>query len=174
MLVTKKIVFLAASIIAVLLFTQINTGCGVYRFNDVSIPDSMKTVRVGFFENRARIVNPQLSPRLTDRFKQKLNNQTKLTQTTSDNAHYDISGKITDYSLSTSGVSNQQAQTNRLTVGVHITVINRLANKTDEYDVSRSFEFSASSTLQQAEAGLLDEMVRSLSDDIFNRIFSNW
>jgi hypothetical protein len=40
--------------------------------------------------------------------------------------------------------------------------------------VSRSFDFDANLTLTQAEARLLDEMVRSLTDDMFNRIFSNW
>jgi hypothetical protein len=40
--------------------------------------------------------------------------------------------------------------------------------------VSRSFDFDANLTLTQAETRLLDEMVRSLTDDMFNRIFSNW
>ena len=47
-------------------------------------------------------------------------------------------------------------------------------NETDEFDVSRSFDYSANLSLQQAEGQLLDEVVRSLTDDIFNHIFSNW
>jgi hypothetical protein len=171
--VAKKICFLAFIGMLLIAVTS-STGCGVYSFNDVSIPDSIKTVRINFIENRARYINPQLSPQLTDRVKQKINNQTRLTQTNSDNVHYEISGTITDYTVSTSGISNQQSQTNRLTVGVHVTVNNRLGDKTDEYDISRSFEFSANLSLQAAEAGLMDEMLRSLTDDIFNRIFSNW
>jgi hypothetical protein len=38
------------------------SSCGIYSFADVSIPDSIKTVRINFFENRAQYVNPQLSP----------------------------------------------------------------------------------------------------------------
>ncbi|MEI6945761.1 LPS assembly lipoprotein LptE [Paraflavisolibacter sp. H34] len=151
-----------------------STGCGVYSFADVSIPDSIKTIRINFIDNKARYINPQLSPNLTERIKQKINNQTKLTRTNSDNAHYEISGYVSDYAVSTSGISDKVTQTNRLTVAVHIVVTNRLADKTDEYDVSRSFEFSANSSLQAAEASLLDEMVRGLTDDIFNRVFSNW
>jgi|SRR5579875_1305794 len=158
----------------------LGTGCGVYKFADVSIPDSIKTVRINFIDNKAQYVNPQLSPNLTDRLKQKIVNQTRLTQTNRDNANYDISGYISNYSVSLSGISNtgpnnqKQASMNRLTVGVHITVNNQLANQVQEYDISRSFEFSASLSLQAAEAQLLDEMVRNLTDDIFNRIFSNW
>lgn len=149
-------------------------GCRVYSFADVSIPDSIKTVRVNFIENKARYVNPQLSPQLTDRFRQKILNQTKLTQTNNDNAHLEITAAITDYSVSTSGISERQTQMNRLTVGVHLEVNNRLSNTSEEYDVSRSFEFNANLSLQAAESQLLDEMVRNLSDDMFNRMFSNW
>lgn len=150
------------------------TSCGIYRFADVSVPDSIKTVRVNFIENKARYVNPQLSPNLTERVRQKIVSQTRLSQTNSDNAHYDISGYISDYVITTSGISNQQNTTNRLTVSVHIVVNNQLSNQIQEFDISRGFEFSANLSLQAAEARLLDEMVRNLTDDIFNRIFSNW
>ena len=116
-----------------------------------------------------------MSPKLNDKWQQKIASQTKLTRTTSDDAHYIISGTITNYDASqTVGVSNQQASTNRLTVTVHIVFRNNLTNKTEEFDVSRSFDFDANLTLTQAETKLLDEMVRSLIDDMFNRIFSNW
>jgi hypothetical protein len=157
-----------------ILFLTISPGCGVYSFADVSIPDSIKTVRVNFIENRARYVNPQLSPQLTDRLKQKILNQTRLTQTNNDNAHLDISAEVRDYSVSTSGISERQTQMNRLTVGVHITINNRLSNTTEEHDVSRSFEFNANLSLQAAESQLLEEMIRNLTDDMFNRMFSNW
>jgi hypothetical protein len=157
-----------------ILHATFSPGCGVYSFADVSIPDSIKTVRVNFIENKARYVNPQLSPQLTDRLRQKILNQTKLTQTNSENVHLDINAEVRDYSVSTSGISDRQTQMNRLTVGVHVTVNNRLSNTTEEYDVSRSFEFKADLSLQAAESQLLDEMIRSLTDDMFNRMFSNW
>ena len=164
------------------LLTLINlsfSSCGVYSFNDVgTIPDSIKTVRVNFIENRAPYVNPQLSPTLTDRLKQKITSQTRLSSTTNDNANWDISGTITDYSVSTSGVTNTngraQSSLNRLTVSVHIILNNQLSSQVQEFDISRSFDFDSNKSLQQAEAGLLDEMIRNLTDEIFNRIFSNW
>jgi outer membrane lipopolysaccharide assembly protein LptE/RlpB len=163
------------SILLVLLLVATSVAsCGIYSFKNATIPPEVKTVKIGFFENKARYVNPQLSPRLTDKVQQKITNQTRLTRTNNDDAHYQISGSITDYSVSTTGISNQQVTNNRLTVAVHIVFKNTLTNKTEEYDVSRSFEFSANLSLSQAEASLTDEMVRSLTDDIFNRIFSNW
>ena len=173
MMTSKKIFFILFSALFVFIGTT-TTSCGAYSFSGASVPDSIKTVKVNFLENKARYINPQLSPRLTDRVKQKISNQTKLSPTNGDNAHYEISGYISDYSVTTSGISNQQTVNNRLTVGVHISLNNHLAGKTEEYDVSRSFEFSANSSLQAAEAALLDEIIRGLTDDIFNRIFSNW
>ena len=156
------------------------SSCGVYSFADVSIPDSIKTVRVNFFENRAPYVNPQLSPALTDRVRQRIVNQTKLTQTNSDNAHYDISAVITNYSVSTSGISTgqdnrAQASMNNLNVAVTVTLRNQLSGgEPQEFQISRSFPFAATLSLQSAEARLLDEIVTNLTDDIFNRLFSNW
>jgi hypothetical protein len=150
------------------------TSCGVYSFKDVSIPPEVKTIKIGFIENKARYVNPQLSPRLTDRLQQKISNQTRLTRTNSDDAHYQVSGYISQYDVTTAGISNQQAAINRLTVGVHITFRNTLENKTQEFDISRNFDFSANLSLQQAEGTLSEEILRNTTDEIFNRLFSNW
>jgi len=150
-------------------------GCRVsYSLKDVSIPPEVKTVKIGFIENRARYVNPQLSPTLTDKLQSKIAGQTKLTRTNSDDAHYQINGYISDYSVTTAAISSQQASANRLTVAVHIIFKNTLDNKTDEFDISRNYDFSATLSLQDAEGQLLDEIVRTLTDDIFNHIFSNW
>lgn len=156
-------------------------GCGIYSFSPkgkIMDPD-IKTVNVHLIENQAQYVNPQLLPNLTDRVKQKITRQTKLTQTNTDNADLDIRGAITEYSTITTGVSSangqSQASVNRLTVAVRITITNQLKNEDPkDYTISRSFDFPATQSLNQAEAQLLDEMIRNLSDEIFNRIFSDW
>jgi hypothetical protein len=169
-------IFVAVFFVSCFLFLGTSfTSCHFkYGFKDVSIPDTIKTVKVNFIINKARYINPQLSPRLTDKLRQKIISQTKLSQTNSDNPDWEISGYITDYSFSTSAISGQQVANNRLTVGLHITLNNRKAEDTKDYDVSRNFEFKGSQTLQQAEASLLDEMIRTLTDEIFNKLFSNW
>jgi hypothetical protein len=155
-------------------------GCGIYSFTPKGTLDpEIRTVNVHIIENRAPNVNPQLLPNLTDRVKQKITRQTKLSQTNRDDADLDIKGTITDYSYITTGVSSTNGRTeasvNRLTVTVSMTITNQL-KKEDPKDVtvSRSFDFPANQTINQAEARLLDEMVRNLSDEIFNRIFSDW
>jgi hypothetical protein len=170
----KKISLLLVPCALYLLTMFSNTSCNIYKFNEATIPDSIKTVKIIQFGNKARYINPQLSQKLTDKLRQKLIGQTRLSQTNGDNADWEITGYISDYTFSTSAISGQQVAGNRLTVGVHITLNNHKADVTTEYDVSRSFEFKGNQSFQQAESALGDEMVRTITDEIFNKLFSNW
>jgi hypothetical protein len=175
----KETRFISQPIFSFALLLLLFASSCTYKFADVSIDPRVKTVKIVAFDNRAPYVNTQLAPILTNRFQQKVVGQTKLNQTNSDEAHFLINGTITNYSVSTSGISTnsnnqRQASMNSLTVAVHITLFNQLENKTQEFDISRSFPFDARKSLQAAESDLLDEMVRNLTDDIFNRIFSDW
>ena len=178
-LLTAKSKWLIACFIlpVVLLFS----GC--YSFKDVSIKPDVKTFRVNLIVNKARYVNPQLSPQVTDKLRQKIVNQTRLSPVQSDEAHYDISGVITDYSVSTSGISpgstgQQQASISRLTVTIKVTLKNNVDpndTKTNfEASVSRNFDFSADLSLSQAEPQLNESIIKNMVDEMFNRIFSNW
>src|SRR3954464_10494449 len=81
-----------------------------YGFKDTSpIPPEVKTFRVNPLTNRAQYVNVQLAPQLTERLKQKIINTTRLRQTNSDDAHYDISGGVTQYYTSTTGITGTSA-----------------------------------------------------------------
>src|SRR5215471_14112340 len=127
MIKVTKYIFVLATIF-------VFTSCGPYTFHDVSVDYSkIKTVKVGFIDNKARYINPQLSPRLTDNLKQKINSYTKLTQVTGDDANYQINGVITRYDVSTSAISNNQSATNRLTVAATINFFDAVNNKTDNF-----------------------------------------
>lgn len=147
-----------------------------YGFKDTSpIPEEVKTFRVNYFDNKAQYVSPTLAPALTERLRQKIIGSTRLTQTNDDNAHYDISGYVSDYSVSTSGITNNQSGTNRLNVGFHIIFRNTLdETKNSESDVTYTLDFPASQTLSDIESSKSDEIARNLVDAIFNKIFSNW
>lgn len=157
------------------MFTMVFATCK-YSFKDVSpIPPEIKTFSISQFENKARYVNPQLAPQLTESVRQKIINQTRLRQVTGEMGDYDISGYVSDYTVSTSGVGNQQATTNRLNVTFHLIFKNTQdAKKNFETDLSTSYDFSAGKTLQQGEQEIGDKIFKNVSDAIFNKIFSNW
>jgi outer membrane lipopolysaccharide assembly protein LptE/RlpB len=149
-------------------------GC-FYKFNDVSVPTEIKTIRIQTIENTARYKNVRLSPQIADKLRQKIVSQTKLTPV-NDNADWDVACTINQYDVTTSAISEQQVASNRLIVGISITRTDRKrpGEEPKNYSVSRSFDFSATLTLTQAEQRLNDDMVRNLTDEIFNRIFSEW
>src|SRR5687767_3042237 len=175
---SRQITFFSVrlTIMLALIMTVFNYASCKYSFKDTSpIPEEVKTFRVNFFENKARYVNPQLAPALTERTKQKVIGNTRLRQTNDEDAHYDISGYISDYNVTTSGISNNNASTNRLSVGFHLIFKNNLdQTKNFETDLSNNFDFPASQSLEQAQAALGTEIVKNIVDAIFNKIFSNW
>ncbi len=157
-----------------LLLVLFLAGC-FYKFNDVSVPVEIKTIKILTFDNKARYTNNRLSPQLADRLRQKIVSQTKLTPVNNESADWEISGFISQYDVTTSAISNQQVATNRLIVGVSVTITDRKTGKDPRnLSINRSFDFSATLTLTQAEQRLNDEMIRNLADEIFNQIFSDW
>jgi Lipopolysaccharide-assembly len=147
-----------------------------YSTKDTSpIPLEVKTFRVNYLENKARYVNPTLTPQVTEKLKQKIIGQTRLRQTNSDDAHYDISGYLSDYSVTTTGIANQNATTNRLNVTFHLIFKDALDQKKDfETDITSNYDFNAQKTLSQEEATVTGDIIKNLVDAIFNKIFSNW
>lgn len=174
----NKRLLLTVALAGIFILPLTFTSCGIYSFSEKGVvSDSARTVKVMQFENKAAYQNPQVPPALTERLRQKIVSQTKLTNTNNESADYQITGYIADYSVSTSGVTSingqQQSSANRLTVRIHIS-LSKFGNTPEQFDVTRSFDFDARQSLQTAEASLLDEMVRNLTDEIFNRIFSKW
>lgn len=171
----RKYAFNTVAVYCLLSTVFLLSGCGIYKFKDVSIDPNAKTAHVAFIENKARYINPQLSPQMTDKLRQKINNQTRLTLIPGEDADYYIKCEITGYDVSTSGISQQQAATNRLLVTVNVSFRNKLDEKKNfEGPVSRNFDFSATLSLDQAQAQLTPTIIQNMVDEIFNRIFSNW
>jgi Lipopolysaccharide-assembly len=158
------------------------SSCHVYSFKDTSIPPEVKSIHLAYIENRARLVNPQLAPALNDAIRLKINNQaSRLAQIEGSDADYDVTAYVSDYSYSTSGITAQQASSNRLSVTVHIVFKNNLdptgkkvppANF--EADVTSNFDFAATTSITDAEAQLLPTITSNMTDAIFNKLFSNW
>lgn len=156
------------------LFLICLSGCGVYSFTGANIEG--KTINMHVLENKARNVVPTLSPTLTSKIRSRILSQTGLSPVTADNADYDVSGTITGYEVTISGVQNtQQASQNRLTITVNIDFKNRKNPKADfTQSFSRFQDFAATQTLQAAEGKLIEDIGNQLADDIFNKAFVNW
>jgi hypothetical protein len=161
-------------LLAFCVFILTLSACGVYSFTGASIEG--KTINIRVLENRAQNVVPTLSATLTDKIRTRILSQTGLAPQNNDATDYDLSGTITMYQVTVSGVQNtQQASQNRLTISVQVNFKNRLDEKASfNQTFTRFADFPATQTLQAAEAGLIQEIGNQLADDIFNKAFVNW
>jgi len=167
---------LKVSITAVVLLVL--GGCSVkYSTSGASIDQGAKTVNVRFVENRAPINNPTLSQRVSEKIRNKIQAQTKLTQVNEDNADYEFKATITGYNFSNAAVTNvDKAATSRLTVTINVVFIKRVGDKKGwTQPFSQSADFQADQLPSQVENRLLDEtIIPQITDAIFNRAFANW
>jgi hypothetical protein len=163
--------------ITLLLLTALG-GCSVkYSLTGASIDPGAKTVNVRFIENRAPITNPTLSQRVTEKLRNKIQSQTKLTQINEDNADYEFKATITGYNFSNAAVTNvDKAATSRLTVTINVVFVKRVGDKKGwTQPFSQSADFRADQLPSQVENQLLDETILpQITDAIFNRAFANW
>jgi hypothetical protein len=168
--------FMSLLVPCILCLVLFNYSTCKYSFKDSApIPQEVKTFRVNYLTNKAGYVNPQLSPLLTEAVKQKIITNTRLHQVDDDSAQYDISGYVSNYSVSTTGIVGNTPSQNSLTVTVHLIFKDKQDDsKSFENDVTNNFPFSSSQTLSDAESALTPTIITTTTDAIFNKIFSNW
>lgn len=161
---------------SVLFLSVVITACKVsYSFTGASIAPSVKTFTVDFFPNRARLVNPNLSQQFTEGLQDKLIKQTSLNQI-QDGGDLEFSGQITDYEVRPMNIQEGDlAAQNRLTVTVKVKYTN---NKDHEQDWEKTFtayeDFDSNSSLSTVEERLVPEIIKKLTDDVFNASIANW
>ncbi len=152
-----------------------NAGCGIYSFSGASVEG--KTIRFSVLENKARNVVPTLAPTLTEKLRNRILSQTGLTPVNSPaaEADYEISGTITSYEVTVTGVQNvQQASQNQLTIGITIVFKNRLNPKANFTQGFSRFSPFPPQSLTAVEVRLIDDISTQLADDVFNKAFVNW
>ena len=151
-------------------------SCGIYSFTGTSIQPDVQTVTINYFEYAAPKVNPSLSNMMTEGLQDKFTRLTKLEQVDMD-GDLEIAGAVTGYDVKAAAVTaNEQAATSRLTVTVKVSFTNRKYPEDDFPDKSFSAyaDFDASQSLDAVEAGLCEEIVEKICDDIFNATVAKW
>lgn len=151
------------------------SSCGVYSFTGASISPEIKTVSIGFFQNRASIVQPSLSQLFTEKMKDKFVSQTTLTLTNGP-GDLQFEGSITDYFTQPTAIQgNEQAALNRLTINVKVKFVNTKDEKQSfESSFSRFADYDSRKNLATVESELINEICNQLVDDIFNKAVINW
>lgn len=160
--------------ITVLLLGLFLNSCGIYSLSGASISPEMKTFSVVQFPNNAEFVAPQLAQVLSDKMRNKILTETRLSMVpNAGDAHFE--GAIVGYTVAPSSVvAGERTSVNRLTIRVKVSFVNAKDPKQNfEQEFSRFADFTRP-TLAEVENQLIDEITKQLVDDIFNRTFINW
>lgn len=175
-MILGKIFKSAAAAAALIVTSFLVQSCGIYSFTGTSIQPDVQTVTINYFEYKALKVNPSLSNQMTEALQEKFLKLTRLEQVDID-GDLEIIGEISGYDVKATAVTaNEEAAQSRLTVTVKVSFVNRKYPE-DNFE-NKSFssyaDFDSSLTLDSVEAGLCEEIVEKLCEDIFNATVANW
>ena len=152
------------------------SACGIYSFSGTSIQSDVKTIHVELFEYKAQKVNPTLSSDLTESIRTQFRKMTNLEQVDVD-PDLEITGEITGYSVNATTISTDELATqSRLTVTVRVSFTNRKYPEDDFTDksISHYADFDSNLSLESVEGQLCEEIVKKLTEDIFNATVAQW
>lgn len=165
------------SVIVAAVLTVCLTACSVsYKFNGASIDYSKtKTIQIADFPIRASYVWGPMASIFNNQLKDQYANHTKLTQVKR-NGDLRIEGEITRYEQRNKSVSAQgySAQT-ELSMTVNVRFTNNIRHSEDfEKQFTATATYESTQSLNSVQEELVTQMVKDITDQIFNATVANW
>lgn len=171
----EKRVYFKLSLMAIPVILLLLSSCGVYSLTGASVPPQAKTISIRYFPNKAALVEPTLSPVLTNILHDKFTTQLNLNMIDR-NGDLAFEGEITAYKTTPVAIqSDQTAAMNRLTITVNVKFVNKFEpNKDFEQKFTEFAEYSSEEDFNSVKATLIEQISDALADDIFNKAVINW
>jgi len=164
---------LALAMIVAMLFTSCSVS---YKFNMSSIDyTKTKTIQIAEFPIRSSYVWGPMASIFNNQLKDQYANHTKLSQVKR-NGDLKLEGEITKYEQRNKSVSAEghSAQV-ELTMTVNVRFTNNVNHQEDfekQFTASQSYDSNLSLNAVQEE--LVTQMVKQITEDIFNATVANW
>lgn len=169
---SKHLVIALLSITAVVF-----TACKVsYKFNGASIDyNKVHTIQIADFPIRSAYVWGPMAPMFNNALKDVYANHTKLQQVKR-GGDLKVEGEITNYQQRNKSVTSEghSAQT-ELSITVNVRFTNTSNHKEDfERQFTATSSYETTKSLQSVQQQLVEEMIKDLTDQIFNATVANW
>ncbi|HUM89085.1 MAG TPA: LptE family protein [Prolixibacteraceae bacterium] len=162
---------LAAGLLAAFIGCKIN-----YSFTGASISPDVKTYSILDFPNRAKLVNPNLSNYFVEKLREKFTRQTSLNYL-NEGGDLEFEGTISQYDVQPVSIKagTDEASMNRLTIKISVKFTNRKNSEQDfESEFSAYADFDSSQLLSDVEDNLIEQIIKEIIDDIYNKSVANW
>ena len=152
-------------------------ACSVsYKFNGASIDyNKVHTIQISDFPIRSTYVWGPMGPMFNNQLKDVFANHTRLQQVKR-NSDLKIEGEITQYQQRNKSVSSEgySAQT-ELSITVNVRFTNNTNHKEDfERQFTATSSYETTRNLNSVQEELVTQMVKDLTDQIFNATVANW
>ena len=161
----------------VLLVGMVLSGCSIsYKFNGANINyQTTHSISIADFPNNAAMVNPTLSPNLTEAILDLFQRQTRL-QVLSKGGDLEIEGEIVGYDISQGAISvDNYASENKLTIRVAVHFTNNIyPEESFDKTYSASQTYDASRLLTDVQDELCNIMITEISENIYNDTVAKW
>jgi hypothetical protein len=150
-------------------------SCHFYKFTGASIPANAKTVSVDYFKYSAQTINPTLNQDITEKLRDKLTGQTRLSLIDG-KGDLQFKGEIVDYSISPVALSaTESASQNKLTIKVKVEFINEIdETKNFSKTFTADADYDSQQILTDVEPRIVPGIVEKLVEDIFQEAVVNW
>lgn len=144
-------------------------------FRGSSVPENVNTASVQYFENRAPLINPLLSQTFTEALKDRITSESRLV-INDEVGDVDFSGEITGYDLRPMAIqANAISAETRMTITVRVRYRNfKNPQQNWESSFSAYADFESSQNITAIESELVSDIVDQITENIFNRAFSDW
>ena len=153
------------------------SACSIkYRLDGASIDyTKTKTIQIADFPIRSSYVWGPMGPMFNNQLKDVFANHTRLIQVKR-NGDLRIEGEIIQYSQRNKAVSSEgySAQT-ELSITVNVRFTNNANHKEDfERQFTAKSSYETTRSLNSVQEQLVSEMVKDLTDQIYNATVANW
>jgi hypothetical protein len=151
------------------------TGC--YSFRGVTIAPETKSFSVSLFLNNAQAAPPTLAQTFTEKLKDKIRNNTRLSLVNGDNADLAFSGQVVGFEvIAIAPQPGQVAQTNQLRIAINVELTDAKNEKGSWKQVfTFQADFPGSAQLLTVQEQLIKTISDKILEDIFNKAFTeNW
>ncbi|MBP8849450.1 MAG: LptE family protein [Breznakibacter sp.] len=152
------------------------SACSVrFTMSGASIPEDLKSFSVQYFVNRAPLINPTLSQTFTEALKDRISNESRLILV-NNVGDCDFSGEITGYDTRAMAIqANAVSAETRLTMTVKVRYKNYKNPKSNwEQSFSAYEDFPSEKNINDIESELVRLITDKITENIFNKSFSDW
>ena len=159
---------------ALLLFFS---SCSIsYKFNGANINyETTHSISIADFPNNAAMVNPNLSPRLSEGIRDLFQRQTRLI-ILSKGGDLELEGEIVGYDITQGAISvDSYASESKLTIRVTVHFTNNIyPEESFDKTYSASQTFDASRLLTDVQDELCEIIVTEIAENIYNDTVAKW